>query len=88
LNHLRGCKIDKVFIKASATSRAGMSKAHLESAEVRGVVAAAAAAAGCEVTFLAQAQISRHYGSRKVEEYVKDAKFWAEKTTGGNPSCR
>src|SRR5438552_603916 len=42
VNHLRGCKVDKVFIKASAASRAGMGMAHLESAEVRGVVAAAA----------------------------------------------
>lgn len=83
VNHLRGCKIGQVFIKASATSRAGMSKAHLDGAEVRGVVAAAAAAE-CPVTFVAQAQISKHYGSTKVEEYVKDPKFWAEKTSGGN----
>lgn len=85
LNHLRGCKIDKVFIKASAASRAGMGKAHLEGAEVRGVVAAAASAVPSVklVEMVAQAQISKHYGSRKVEEYVKDGKFWAEKTTGG-----
>lgn len=85
LNHLSGCKVDKVFIKASATSRAGMGKAHLEGAEVRGVVAAAASAVPNvrSVEMVAQAQISKHYGNRKVEEYVKDGKFWAEKTTGG-----
>jgi hypothetical protein len=83
VNHLKGCKIDQVFIRASATSRAGMGKAHLDGAEVRGVIAAAAASV-CPVTLLPQAQISKHYGSRKVDEYVKDDKFWAEKTTGGN----
>lgn len=82
-NHLRGCKVDRVFIKASATSRAGMSKAHLDGAEVRGVVAASAATV-CPVTFVPQAQISKNYGNRKVEDYVKDGKFWADKTTGGN----
>jgi hypothetical protein len=59
--------------------------AHLEGAEVRGVVAAAAAAVASlkTVTMVPQAQISKHYGNRKVEEYVKDDKFWALKTTGG-----
>jgi hypothetical protein len=86
VNHLRGCKVDKVFIKSSAASRTGMGLAHLEGAEVRGVVAAAAAAVPSvtTVSMVPQAQISKHYGSRKVEEYVKDNKFWAEKTTGGN----
>ena len=62
-----------------------MGKAHLEGAEVRGVVAAAASAVPNvrSVEMVAQAQISKHYGNRKVEEYVKDGKFWAEKTTGG-----
>jgi hypothetical protein len=82
LNHLRGAKADRAFIKASATSRAGMSKAHLDGAEVRGVVTAAAAAI-CPVAVVPQAQISKHYGGRKVEEYVKDEKFWKDKTTGG-----
>lgn len=82
-NHLRGHKIDRVFVKASATSRAGMGKVHLDGAEVRGVVAAAAASV-CSVSFVAQAQISKHYGTRKVEDYVKDASFWADQTTGGN----
>jgi len=86
VNHLRGCKVDKVFIKASAATRTGMGMAHLEGAEVRGVVAAAAAAVPSvtAVKMVPQAQISKHYGSRKVEEYVRDNKFWAEKTTGGN----
>lgn len=82
MNHLRGSKTEQVFIKASAASRAGMGKAHLDAAEVRGVVAAAAAVV-CPVTLVPQAQISRHYGGRKVEEYVKDTEFWAEKTAGG-----
>ena len=81
-NHLRGTKIDRVFIRASATSRAGMSKAHLDGAEVRGVVAAAGGSV-CTVAMVPQAQISKHYGTRKVEDYVKDNSFWAEKTTGG-----
>src|SRR5690349_16209737 len=79
INHLRGCKIDQVFIKASAASQAGMGKAHLEGAEVRGVIASAAATL-CPVTLVPQAQISKHYGSRKVQEYVRDNKFWSDKT--------
>jgi hypothetical protein len=86
VNHLRGCKIDKVLVKASAASPSGMGMAHLEGAEVRGVVASAAAAVSSVsvVSMIPQAQISKHYGDRKVDEYVKDTKFWAEKTTGGN----
>ena len=82
LNHLRGSKADRAIIKASATTRSGMSKAHLDGAEVRGVVTAAAAAVG-PVAVVPQAQISKSYGGRKVEEYVKDEDFWKAKTTGG-----
>jgi hypothetical protein len=82
LNHLNGCKADKAVIKASATSRSGMGKAHLDGAEVRGVITAAAAAI-VPVNVVAQAHISKTYGGRKVEEYVKDDQFWAQNTSGG-----
>lgn len=43
----------------------------------------AAAASQCPVKALSKAVISRTYGDRKVDEYVADDAFWADKTTGG-----
>lgn len=82
-DYIRENHIDAAIVKASAvtgkgTARVGM----LESAEVRGVVIAAAASA-CPVTQLKKAVISRTYGDRKVDEYVADDSFWKDHTTGG-----
>lgn len=73
-------KVDKVIVKASATSKA-MGKGHLEAAELRGVVMAAAASV-TSCGSLAMATISRHYGERKAAEYLSDDEFWQEKVTG------
>jgi hypothetical protein len=75
--------IDNVVVKASAVAGKGSTTlGFLLSAEVRGVVIAAAASQ-CSVKALSKAVISRTYGDRKVDEYVADDAFWADKTTGG-----
>jgi hypothetical protein len=80
-DYLRDNKVQKVVIKASALSLGSTKLAHLEAAELRGVVMAAAASC-CEIQALAKAHISRTFGSRKVDEYVKDDKFWATEMAG------
>jgi hypothetical protein len=52
------------------------------SAEVRGVIIAAAASV-CEVKVASKAVTSRTYGERKVDEYLVDDAFWHEQTQGG-----
>ena len=79
-DYIRERKIQKVIIKASASSRQ-MSKAHLDSAELRGV-AMAAAAGSATVQQVAKATISKHFGDRKFDEYLSDNDFWAEQITG------
>lgn len=74
-------KTESVVIKASALSMSGMKLAALESAEVRGVVIAAAASKTA-VAILSKAKISRTYGDRKVDEYLADDSFWAAKAAG------
>jgi hypothetical protein len=73
--------IESVVLKASAVSRAPASLALLRSAELRGVVIAAAASQA-KVKSLAKGAMSRSYGNRKVDEYVEDDGFWQEKTEG------
>jgi hypothetical protein len=75
--------IQLVIIKASALPQSGVKLAVLESAEVRGVVIAAAASK-TQVEILSKAKISRTYGDRKVDEYLKDNSFWSGKITGSN----
>ena len=62
-------------IKASAVSLGGTKKAHLEAAELRGV-ALAAAVNVCEVRAVSKAVTSRTFGSRGVDEYLKDNDYW------------
>jgi hypothetical protein len=74
-------KIDRVVVKESAVSLAGTTKAHLHSAELRGVVLCASAAV-TNTKVISKANISRNFGNRKVDEYLGDDGFWAKKTTG------
>lgn len=81
-NFFKQHSVDLVVVKASAVPQGGSVKlAVLESAEVRGVVIAAAASA-TRVTCLQKAVISRTYGGRKVDEYLKDDAFWSAQATG------
>lgn len=73
-------KVDEVFIKSSAWT-SGMKLAHLEAAELRGVVIAAAGT-NARVHIVSSAQISRTFGARKFDEYVKDKSFWPPKVSG------
>ncbi|WP_227105477.1 hypothetical protein [Chromobacterium rhizoryzae] len=81
-DYFRENGIDSVVVKASALPTGSVRLAVLESAEVRGVVIAAAASAA-EVEILSKAVISRTYGERKVDEYLKDDSFWDEHIEGG-----
>ena len=75
--------INAVVVKASAVAGKGSATlGFLLSAEVRGVVITASASQ-CRVKTLSKAVISRTYGDRKVDEYVADDAFWADRTTGG-----
>ena len=73
--------IRRVFIKASALSTGSTKLAHLQSAELRGVVIAAAASS-CPTTLLAKAQLSKTFGDRKVDDYIADASFWEKEALG------
>ena len=73
--------VQLVIIKASAQPQSGVKLAVLESAEVRGVVIAAAASK-TKVEILSKAKISKGYGDRKVDEYLKDDSFWNAQVAG------
>ena len=81
-NYFGEQKIARVIVKASAVAK-GSGLAHLNSAEVRGVVMAAAASV-CATQSLAKATISKGFGKRKVDEYISDDQFWDDNFTGTN----
>lgn len=84
VDYLRENQVDLVVVKASAVMGKGTAKLGLlQSAEVRGVIIAAAGSI-CMVKQLTKSVVSRTYGDRKVDEYVADDSFWDEQTTGGN----
>lgn len=80
-DYFRENEVNLAVVKASALPTGSVKLAVLGSAEVRGVVIAAAASS-TQVAILSKALISRTYGERKVDEYVKDDSFWAEHTEG------
>lgn len=68
-----------VCIKKSAVNRSGMSMAHLEAAELRGVVQSASVAGGAKVRLFDKAVTSRRSGKaggRDVDEYLKANEHW------------
>lgn len=76
-------KIKRVVIKGSALSMGSTKMAHLEAAELRGVVAAAAASVA-DTEFAKKASISRTFGKRKVDDYLADDAFWLTQVRGKN----
>ena len=81
LDYVRENEIARAVIKASAVSLAGTKKTHLQAAELRGVVMSALAkstSVQCET----KAHISKNFGDRKADEYLKDSEFWAAQVTG------
>lgn len=83
VNYLREQEIDEVVVKGSAVSLGGTKLAHLHAAELRGV-ALAAAASVTKAKELTKAKISRGYGSRKADEYLRDHDFWTKQVTSGD----
>lgn len=83
VNYLREQKIDEVVVKGSAVSLGGTKLAHLYAAELRGVTLAAAASV-TKAKELTKAKISRGYGNRKADEYLKDHDFWTKQVTSGD----
>jgi hypothetical protein len=81
VNFLQDANIERAVIKASATSKGG-GLSMLHSAEVRGVIIAAAATAG-EVTIVQKSLVSRTYGDGNVNDYVARDSFWKAHTKGG-----
>ncbi|WP_080701101.1 hypothetical protein [Bordetella bronchiseptica] len=79
--YLKENNVSAVVIKASAVPQGAARLALLESAEVRGVVIAAAASI-CEVKTVSKAVISRTFGDRKVDDYLTDDDFWTKETVG------
>lgn len=72
--------IERVIIKGSAGSKQAARRAMLEAAELRGVVMCAASET--VVVPLSKAVISRTFGKRKVDEYVKDDEYWLSAISG------
>lgn len=82
-DYIKENSIDCVVVKASAVIGKGAAKlGMLHSAEVRGIVIAAAASV-CPVKQLTKGLVSRTYGERNVDDYVADDSFWDAHTTGG-----
>lgn len=76
-DYVRQNNVECVCVKSSAVNRSGTKLAHLEAAELRGVIQSAAAGV-CQVKLMNKAATSRTFGSRKVDEYLKDDEFWRE----------
>lgn len=81
VDYLTDNRVDRVVVKASALSQMGTKKAHLDAAELRGVISCAAASV-TPVDAIAKAHISKTFGSRKVDEYLKDDDFWGGQISG------
>lgn len=80
-DYVRDKGIAKAVIKESAANARGMGLAHLQAAELRGV-AICALAFGCPVEQVSKARISKGFGKRKVDDYLKDNDFWKENLDG------
>lgn len=80
LNYLREYQIGTVTIKGSAVSKGGMKLAHLEAAEVRGVVISAAAESGARVILITKSLLSRTFGERNADDYISDDSFWQKQS--------
>ena len=79
-----GGKIEKVVVKASSGGKFAAKQGVLHAAELRGVVLSAIPDS-IEVVQSHKKTVSRDFGSRKVDEYLKDDKWWAANFKG---DCR
>ncbi|MBB4391764.1 hypothetical protein [Bradyrhizobium sp. ERR14] len=79
--YVRENGIKKVVMKESAVSGGAATMALLQSAELRGAIMAAVAAI-VPVECKSKASISKTFGERNVDDYVKDNDFWKQQVTG------
>ncbi len=68
-------------MKGSALPPRGVKQSLLESAELRGVVLAAAASV-CDVRISKRSTVSRTFGERNADDYLQDDAFWGEEIDG------
>ena len=81
-NYAKENGISRAVIKGSATGKGLIMKlSHLQAAELRGV-AIAALASITEVETITKSYVSRNFGARKADEYLKDNEFWTKEATG------
>lgn len=85
--YVRENQIKHVAVMASARSP-GMGLAHLEAAELRGVVMGGAASAGAAIHVTPKSAISNNFGERKVSQYVGDEEFWTAEVSGAVKKVR
>jgi hypothetical protein len=71
-----------VVIKSSAVGQNNPTLAHLKSAELRGAISVASSGAGANTKMVQKAVISRTFGDRKADDYVKDDSFWEKSVSG------
>lgn len=77
-DYLNENKVSTVIIKGSRPPLGRAKPAHLEAAELRGVVMAACSQSDAQVVVSDMANISRNFGDRKRDEYIDDDEFWDE----------
>ncbi len=77
-DYVKNNAIEYVVIKASAVGQNKPTLAHLKSAELRGVISVASIGGGASTALIQKGTVSRTFGDRKVDEYVKDDSFWDE----------
>lgn len=75
--------IEQVLLKASSGGQNAATSAVLHAAELRGVFLSAVPD-GPPVRQLQKNSLSRTFGSRKVDEYLKDDAFFSERFGGAN----
>ena len=82
VNELRERNIKQVVIKGSVVPPKSLLLSHLLAAELRGVIASAAAQAQAQPKTITKATMSRTFGTRTTDEYVSDADFWDDAVSG------
>ncbi len=83
VTYLRELGPQRVTIKGSALPRQGSPKLGLlEGAEFRGAIMAGIVESGCKLEVSKKASLSKSFGDRKVDAYVKDDTFWGQNFTG------
>jgi hypothetical protein len=81
-NYAKEKGISRAVVKASATGKGmTMKLSHLHAAELRGV-AICALASITDVETITKSYVSRNFGERTADEYLKDNEFWTKEATG------